>query len=221
MRQQFVWTAITLGTVLLLLLCIFCVVGCSSDDEELPPYNTVFGEVLTDHSGKASILRYDDGRESSITNDISQLTPDSIYRVVTRVLENETDKSVTIYGVQGVLSPMPKEYESAKVRRAPVDVITAWRSPRYINLRVAVHRGNEKVHYFGFKDNGYISYESGKRTKVYELMHDKNDDIESFAEDVFMSCPVYQLADELRPGVDSVRILVATYGDRFAYTTAY
>lgn len=215
------WTAITLGTVLLLLLCIFCVMGCSSDEDELPPYNTVLAEVLTDNAGKAAKLRYDDGRECSITNDITNLTPDSVYRVMTRVLEDEAGKNVTIYGLQGVLSPMPKDYEPAKERRAPVDVITTWRTPRYINLRLAVHRGNDAVHYFGFKDNGYLSYESGIRTKVYELMHDHNNDIESFAEEVYLSCPVYQMADELRTGVDSVRIVVTTYGKRLVYTTVY
>lgn len=221
-KQQIVWTAITLGIVLLLLLCIFSVVGCSSDDEEeMPPYNTVLAEVMTDNAGRAVKLRFDDGQERTITNEMTNLTPDSLYRVVSRIIDNAADHTVTIYGLKSVLAPMPKDYEPGKQYRDAVDVITTWRTPRYINLRLGVHRSEEKIHYLGFKDNGYISYESGKRTKVYELMHGQNGDGDSYVEEVIASCPVYQLADELREGQDSVRMVITTYGKKVEYTTLY
>lgn len=211
----------TLGIVLLLLLCIFSVVGCSSDDDDFPPYDTVFAEITTDNTGRAVSIRYDDGQERVITNEVKNLTPDSLYRVVTRIIDNPTEKTVTLYGLQGVISPMPKDYGVGKQHRDPVDVITAWRVPRYINLRLSVHRSSESVHYIGFKDNGYISYESGKRTKVIELMHDQNGDADYFVEDLIVSCPVYQLADELRAGEDSVRMVITTFDQKIEYTTLF
>lgn len=209
MPHQFRWTALTTLIVLLLLLCLFMVTGCTSDtDAPLPPYRQVLCEILTDQSGVATRMRYDDGRECPLVTKASGLTPDSTYRVAATVLESEN--GVSLYNASMVFSPMPVVMAADKVKMDAIDVVAIWLDCRYINLRLSVKRSNDVQHYLAFVDDGVLSNDDGTQTSCIRLFHDNNGDDDNYRQEIVISCPVYPLFSTLRSGVDSVRITVNT-----------
>lgn len=205
--------------MLLLLLCIFMVAGCSDDDSPLPPYRQELCEILTDSQGNATILRYDDGEEHPITNPQTNLVPDSIYRALALV-EEEAD-GLTLHGLSAVAAPMPRRYVPSELHTDPVEVVTAWKVERYLNLRLAVNRSNETPHSLGFADKGILKNDNGTCTQLLQLLYDNHNDGQYFRYETNVSCPLYSLTSDLRKGIDSIRITVNTYEGTFAMTTLY
>lgn len=219
-RSQARWAAMTLVVVLLLLLCVVMVTGCSDEsDGPLPPYRQELCEVLTDGRGRAVTLRCDDGQTSTITNPVERLTPDSIYRAMAVLIQE--DGGVRLHGLAAVPAPFPRKYDKALLRTDPVQVVTAWRVDRYINLRLAARRSNEAVHTLGFADMGMRVHPDGKRTKMLQLYHDSHQDNTWYTQESNVSCPLYNLDNELRKGVDSVSITVNTFSGKYTMTTQY
>lgn len=219
-RWQRRWTTVTLIVVLLLLLCIFMVTGCSDEgDTPLSPYRQELCEVQTDGRGRTTVLCRDNGQTCHITNPVEGLTPDSLYRALAVVTEEEG--GVSLHGLSAVLAPFPHRYDKSLLRTDPVDVVTAWRVDRYINLRLAISRSNMAVHTIGFADMGILVWPDGKRTKMLQLLHDSYNDEAHFTQELTVSCPLYHLAGELRKGVDSVSIAVNTFGEIYTMTTQY
>lgn len=218
---QFRWTALTTLAVFILLLCIMVVVSCSSDDEPdyLPPYEQMLCEVMTDAKGVATTIRFDDGRERPLVTCPDGLTPDSLYRISAAVLEDES--GVSIYNAAMIFSPMPVVMKDEEVKIDPVDVLTAWRDLRYINLRLSIKRSVEAGHHLAFIDDGVCANPDGTCTSLLRLFYDNNDDEDHFRDELIVSCPIYPLADHLRVGVDSVCLAVNTPGGNRYYTMLY
>lgn len=222
MRAQFRLAAVTLFVVLLLLLCIFMVVGCGSDDaatDFTPPYQKTLCEVLTDSTGCGVTVRFDDGHEAPLRNRIDELTPDSTYRVGATTVEDA--QGVTLYNATMIAAPMPAKFHPGETKADPVDVITVWREPRYINLRLAVACGNAETHSMAWADGGTLISTDGKRVKTVTFCHDRHDDPSYYRRETLVSCPVYQLAGELRQGRDSVRVVVNTPEGRRSWSYPY
>lgn len=220
-RQQALWAAATTVIVLLLLLCIFMVTGCSGDDEPdyLPPYQKTLCELLTDSTGTGLTVRFDDGRESPLKTPVKDLRPDTLYRIGATTLEYA--EGVELYNASAVFAPMPVSIKAGELKTDPVEVLTAWREERYINLRLSVLRGSEADHYMAFADNALMHNPNGSRTKIITFYHDRNGDGEHYRQETIVSCPVYQLSSVLRQGVDSVRMIVYTPTGRRSFTTVY
>lgn len=220
---QFRWAATTVAILLLLLLCIFAVAGCggddAADDDQLPPYVRVVGELISDGQGAARVLRSSDGREQRVLNELAGLSPDSLYRIETYVLECKD--GVELYNAKLVFSPMPQSFERGKMKADPVAVVTAWREPRYVNMRLAVGCSYGAQHLMAFADEGLRDNADGSRTQLLRLYHDAAGDRDDFRQELLASCPVYQLADVLRAGVDSVQMTIATPKGDFSLTTLY
>lgn len=212
MMQQFRWAAATLLIVLLLLLCIFMVAGCSDDDEAFPPYQQQLCELVTDSQGRAVKLRSDDGKEHIVVNPIGNLTPDSIYRVSAVITEHPD--GVSLHGLSSVPAPFPRLFKNGTLRTDPVEVLTAWRVERYLNLRLAITVGNEAVHTLGFAEKGTITHPNGKRTRLLTLHHDSNADGQYYRNETCVSCPLYKFPDD----IDSVSLSVVTYSQPFILT---
>lgn len=202
---------------------VMLMTGCASDaaDEDgyLPPYVRELCELISDHEGRAKYVRFADGREVPVLNNVDELTPDSLYRINTNIIEREG--GVELYGATLVFSPLPVIYRAEDIRRDPVGVVTAWREPRYVNLRLAVPRGNEASHYLAFVKEQLITHPDGRRTLCITLHHDQNGDGAYYTGDLIVSCPVYHLDDQLRHDVDSISMTVATPAGPYVYTTVY
>lgn len=218
-RQQFRWVVSTLLITLLLLLCIFMVTGCSDDDSRLPSYHQELCEILTDSKGNATVLRSDDGKEHVITNPLTKLVPDSLYRVLAFITEEKD--GVMLRSVSPIASPLPFRYAPSQLHTDPVEVITVWKVDRYLNLRLAVNRSNETPHTIGFADKGIKKNENGTRTQLLQLHYDSHSDGQYFRYETNISCPLYPLAPVLRKDIDSVRITINTNEGPFVMTTLY
>lgn len=221
LRLQIVWTAFTTAVVLLLLLCIGMVTGCSDDaDEPLPAYVQTLCELETDSTGRAWKVHFDDGHESLVKTRADGLVPDSIYRIKATTLEYAD--GVELYNAAVVFSPMPLVFKSiADIKTDAVEVLAAWRSPRYINLRLSVMRGHTAGHFMGFADLGVKLNANGSLTKTVKFYHDQNGDDPNYHQETIVSCPVYQMTDVLRHGTDSVSIAVETRQGEYRFTTLY
>lgn len=220
--SQFRWTAFTTIVVLILLLCIFMVAGCSSDDNDadyLPPYRLELCEIMTDGTGTATLMRYADGRECTLATQVRDLTPDSTYRVSAAILEGESGAS--LYNAHMVFSPMPHTINHGEMKTDPIDLLTCWRDCRYVNMRLSVKRSAEINHYLGFIDEGLRHNDDGTVTQILHLYHDHNADADNFRQEITVSCPIYHLADRLRPGTDSICMKVNTPDGPVAHTMPY
>lgn len=220
LRQQALWAAATTVIVLLLILCIFMVTGCSGDsDDYLPPYQKTLCELLTDSTGCGTTVRFDDGHQSPLKTPIKDLRPDTLYRIGATTLEYA--EGVELYNAAAVFAPMPHTFKPEDVKLDPVEVLTAWREPRYVNLRLSVLRGSEANHYMAFIDHPVHHNTDGTRTKTITFYHDRNGDGEHYRQETIVSCPVYHFGSSLRPGVDSVRMIVHTPSGPATFTTLY
>lgn len=197
------------------------VTGCSSTDEPdyLPPYEQTLCEMLSDSRGVATRVRFGDGRELPLVNDISKLTPDSVYRIAAAVLEDE--RGATLYNAEKVYAPMPAAMKDDKVRTDPLDVLTVWRDNRYINLRLSIKRSAEASHYLGTVDDGPRDNPDGTVTYCLRLYHDNNGDDDHFRHEILFSCPIYPLEGHLRHGVDSVCLTINTPSGLQSFSTPY
>lgn len=220
--SQIRWTAFTTVVVLVLLLCIFLVTGCSSDDSDadsLPPLTQELCEIMTDNTGVATMMRYADGRECPLATKVNDLTPDSTYRISAAILENEN--GITLYNAHMVFSPMPMVRKPGEMKTDPVDVIACWRDCRYINLRLSVKRSYNVSHFMGFSDGGLRHNANGTTTYTTCLYHDQNADADHFRQELIVSCPIYPMAGRLRIGIDSVCMKVNTPDGFISHTMLY
>lgn len=221
-RLQFRWAAMTTLVLLLLLLCIFMVTGCSSDadsDDYLPPYQQTLCELITDSHGNGVTIRFDDGRERPLITPATDLTPDSLYRISGTTYERED--GVELYNAQVVFSPMPISIKPEKVKTDPVGVLAAWRDKRYINMRLSVKRASDAAHYMGFAEMGTRYNFNGTRTKTIRFVHDRNGDNAYYKQELLVSCPVYHLGSELREGTDSICLIVHTEAGEYTTCSLY
>lgn len=220
-RQQALWAAATTVIVLLLLFCIFMVTSCSGDDEPdyLPPYQKTLCELLTDSTGHGTTVRFDDGHLAPLKTPVKDLRPDTLYRIGATTLEYAD--GLELYNAAAVFAPMPANIKAGEIKTDPVEVLTAWRETRYINLRLSVRRGSEADHYMAFVDQPVKHNLNGTHTKIITFYHDRNGDGQHYRQETIVSCPVYHLGNVLRQGIDSVSMIVHTPTGPRTFTTVY
>lgn len=208
------WTVLTTMTVLLLLICIFSVAGCSDDSEPMESYKQGLCELITDANGRSTTFRYDDGKTRPVQNPYEKLTPDSVYRVLAYFIDDEV-AGVKLATVYSVVSPLPVKFEEgALVKTDPVKLLTTLsRSPRYINAWIGVPMGNMQPT-LGFVERGVTTHSNGTKTLELVVYHDSKGVIDSsYSQELLISCPVYPYATALRAGTDSVALSIQTsYG---------
>lgn len=215
MAGQFRMVLLTIVIFLLIALCAFMVMGCSSDDADdvLASYKYVLCEATTDAEKHITTLRYDDGSEWAVTNVAEATTADTTYRVEAAVIEDIDGRHVTLGGLSPVVSPLPFLRLPQQIHHDPVEVVSLWRSLRYVNMRIAIRRGG-LPHGIGFCDDGIVQYPDGRKTRCFSLYHDQNGDPENYSSEYILSCPVYQYADQLTAGRDSIRFVIHTRAAR-------
>lgn len=227
MASQFKWTLLVTLAVLLIFLCLFLVVGCDNDeDTTLEAYQKELCELQTNKEGRAQYLVFDDGTQHAVTNEVKDLTPDSTYRVIAVLVNQGEDKGknydVKLGNVSAVFSPFPHTVKDGqKLKTDAVEVLSCWRSDRYINLRVSFLRGNKAAHYMGFIDNGDLHLKNGGKRKTIVFYHDTNGDDLNYKQEMYASCPLYQLDDQLVAGRDSIRFVVKTNKGDYTFDTEY
>lgn len=194
--------------------------SCSdSDDDPVADYVENLGELLTGNDGVATHFRLDDGTVYEVVNNLSNLAPDSLYRVVgLYVLDNA--RRVRFSSLSQITSPRPVFMSSERVKEDLLDLVSAWKKPRYFNFVLRLKTGGNS-HYLGFVDHGIEQRTSGQRVWHLSLYHDQNDDPLYYSREVYASCPLYHKADSLLPGRDSVYFSLQTFEGKVLLKEAY
>ncbi|MBQ9175505.1 MAG: NigD-like N-terminal domain-containing protein [Bacteroidaceae bacterium] len=200
-------TAHTLATMLTtMLVSMVCLMSCNDDEDTLPSYITSLVEVNTDAASNVKSIRTDDGNTYSIHQTISANTADTTYRcLATYTLATQ---GVTLYSISPVFSAHPKpiaDYRSTP--RDPVKFVSAWRTDRYVNLRIDILTTGADKHAYGFAYDGTTTAPDGKHTACFILLHRRPEaDAESYTENVFLSIPLSHYTE-----CDSFAVSITTY----------
>lgn len=203
--------------VLLKILSTFFIVSllCACGEEEYvyPDVLTEFVCLKTNEQGKGAQLITDEGKtweipESQRPSD--KLTPDSIYRVVSKYVPLPGTEEADVYALQSVIAPLPKaESEFEDIHTDAVTIQSIWRSGDYLNLILQV-MVKDKAHEFGFIDEGITTNEDGSRTLKLTLFHNRDNDVEGFYRKAYLSVPLWHYQDVLTPG-DLITFQLNTY----------
>ena len=185
--------------------------ACGEDEYVYPDLVTEFSCLTTDAKGYGTQIVTDKGKVWHLQegNRPNKLTPDSIYRVVSRFAPID-DTYATAYSLWKVIAPIPQPesmYET--IHTHPVEVQSIWQSGSYLNLVLQI-KVKDKQHELSFIDNGIVANEDGTQTLTLTLFHDRRDDVEGFDEEHYLSVPLWHYQDKLNRG-DQIIIHLNTY----------
>ncbi|MDO4929769.1 MAG: NigD-like C-terminal domain-containing protein [Bacteroidales bacterium] len=211
---------IRLRLAALLLVLTAPLVACSDDEEVAKSFRQDLAEIVTDADGVQRYLVRDDGDTLLVTNGAARnvLSPDTVYRV--RALYTLNDQGAEVSTLTSVFSPNPVEMTSSVVLRDSLSLDAIWRGGRYVNLLVSYKSGGIN-HSAAFIDNGIVTSPSGTRLLRLTLYHSNNGDREYYTQQVYMSCPLYNYADQLTSGRDSIEFTVTTYDGTVKHRLPY
>ena len=178
------------------------------EDQVLPPYTQDLAELVTNAYGEARTLIFDDGRKLPVVNKLGNLTPDSIYRI--RAMYVPVENGVQLTAAQTTVSSFPIELDAAGMQTDPVELKSIWGSPRYVNMLVGLKTGGG-AQMIGFVYNGIEVSADGVKKQHIVVFHDQIEDPTYYTQDIYLSCPVYQLSTELEHGRDSVEMTIHTF----------
>ena len=186
--------------------------GCSNDEnKEYPPLLTDFVVAEANASGMLARVRLDGGAVYDVTaQGISVGMPDTLLRCVASYTLD--DGRMLLYNVTNILSsnPVPLEVfleewqmEASDLPRAPVNVVSMWKSGGYINMQLGVLTTGNGSHAYAFCEDG---------VGEYSLLHLRPmNDAESYTEMIYLSMPVPE-------GVESLTFSVNTYDGTYTRT---
>lgn len=200
-------TAHTFTTILAtLFVSMVCLVSCDDDEHSQPSYIKSLVEVNTDASSNVKSIRTDDGTTYSVHQAISADKADTTYRCLATYTLSTS--GITLYSTSPVFSAHPKptsKYQSTPLD--PVKFVSAWRSDRYVNLRIDILTTGVDNHAYGFAHDSTTIAADGKQTACFTLLHQRpKTDAESYTENVFLSMPLSHYSE-----CDSFAINIMTY----------
>lgn len=198
--------------ILFLTAILLC--ACGKEEEFIyPDVLTEFVCLKTDGQGKGVQLITDEGKTWNIPETqqpTDELTPDSIYRVISKYVPFSETGEADVYVLQSVIAPLPKaESKFEETYTDAVSIQSIWRSGDYLNLILQVMVKDQK-HEFAFIDQGITTHEDGTRTLSLMLYHNRNNDVEGFNRKAFLSVPLWHYQDLLTPG-DLIEFQLNTY----------
>ena len=128
MKQPVRFTFFILG------FSFFITLSSCSDDQADAPYPSIVTDMVdcpTDDEGKMKEIVLDDDTHLTLTNPQSGLKENVIYRCLAGYTLSGT--SATLYQLKGATLL----YDStSKARTDPTNVVSLWRTPRYLNLHL-------------------------------------------------------------------------------------
>ena len=178
-------------------MLVLLTVSCSDDESALLPYVTALVEANTDATGAINTIRTDEGTTFSVSQQISTSVADTTWRCLATYVASHD--AMTLYSVKAVFSAHPKQASAFKVQpRDPMKFISAWRTDRYINLRIGLLTTGIGDHAFAFCLDSIGTTITGKTMAYITLFHQRpSDDAESYTDERFFSIPRahYQACD--------------------------
>ena len=185
--------------------------ACGEDEYVYPDLVTEFSCLKTNAEGFGIQIVTDEGKAWNLQegNRPNKLTPDSIYRVVSRYAPID-EAYATAYSFWQVTAPIPQPesmYET--ICTDPVNVQSIWQSGEYLNLILLI-TVKDKKHELSFVDHGITIDKEGRQTLTLTLFHDRKDDVEGFDEKHYLSVPLWHYRELLNKG-DQIVFNLNTY----------
>ncbi len=185
--------------------------ACDEEEYVYPDLITEMSCLKTDNHGFGTQIITDEGRIWHLQegNRPSELTPDSLYRVVSRFAPI-TDTEAKAYSFYSTISQLPKaESDYPAIKTDPVSIQSIWRSGDYLNMVLQVMVKNQE-HEFSFIENGISDHDNGTRTLTLTLFHDRKNDVEGFDQKFYLSVPLWHYKGILNKG-DTIVFQLNTY----------
>lgn len=194
-----------------LLVCLAVSTACKEEEYVYPDVITEFIDAGTDAEGSLQRLITDNGKTLEIQkrDGLDGLDADTIYRTVS-VYTLQDNNEAYLYSAQLVLSmiPVATDYFKDEIKTDPTDIRSIWQSGNYLNM-ILTPLVKDQSHAFHFVNHG-ITENNEKQILHLELYHDRNNDLEAFSKEVYLSVPLWAYRNELQQN-DSVFFEINTY----------
>lgn len=166
----------------LILLSSFLITlsSCSDDDAPYPSIVTELADCPTDAEGRMTGIVLDDGTRLTLTNPQTGLRASVTYRALAGYTR-QADRA-TLYS----LTPAALLRDSTSVATCdPVNVVSLWRTSRYINLHLLPKTQGQAAHAWGF-----ITDSITDRHAYLRLHHRQGADPTAYSTDQYASLPL-------------------------------
>lgn len=157
--------------------------SCSNDNDDTPYPNliTEMADCPTDSEGTMKSIVLDDDTRFSITNQQTNLKPNVTYRCLADYVV-EGNGQVTLYGLKSC--PILRD-STAIAQCDPVNVVSLWRTRRYINMHLRPMTMDQEMH-----DWGFITDSIRGRHAYLRLHHRQGSDPTAYSTDLYASLPL-------------------------------
>ena len=185
--------------------------ACGEDEYVYPDLITEMTCLKTDSQGFGTEIITDEENIWYLQegNRPKELTPDSLYRVMSRFAPISSTEA-QVYSLVSVIAPLPKPKSNyPTIKTDPVSIQSIWRSGDYLNLVLQIMVKDQK-HELSFIDNGITRNTDGTQTLALTLFHDRKGDVEGFDEKCYLSVPLWHYEGKLNKG-DSIVFHLNTY----------
>ena len=194
--------------------------SCSKDDalEDYVAAITELVEMNTNAAKNVVSIRTDRGEVFSVTNESMRAgTADTTFRCLC-VYEKAGDKSVRIYQSSVIFSMLPLTSDKFSIHpKAPINIVSHWRTDRYINLLLRYKTVGAATHAFGLCEEKVETETDGKQTVYVSLLHrHPENDASAYSQNFYMSVPTYEYAKTY----DNIVFTVMTYDGAVDYKYA-
>ena len=107
------------------------------------------------------------------------------------------------------------------MRTAPIQLLSLWKTPNYINLRFGIPKSFKGNHIIGWSFRGISSTHNGHRKLHLQLYHDAHADRNDYFEETYLSCPIQSFSQWLTPRVDSIALNINTVKGQYQAVFPY
>lgn len=207
----------------LLLLAVLTLGACSDDDGDGGGYPSVVTELVEAQVGADSIvvsILTDQGATYTPSQRIKAFAPDTTLRCLCTYLpeadastsSSATTAVATLYQLQHIYSEAPRTRDqfndTLALPHAPVRIISAWKTDRWVNLYLGVPTHTNITHPFAFCADSLTRDTLSDRVTLHvSLLHRQPDnDAPDFTQKTYLSLPLTPCAAQ----ADSLRLSVVT-----------
>ena len=166
---------------LTLLLLFFCLSSCNDDKNDVyPSIVTELADCPTDAGGTMTAILLDDDTRLTLTNPQTGLRASVTYRALAGY--TLSDGRATLYS----LTPAALLRDSTSVATCdPVNVVSLWRTSRYLNLHLMPKTQGKGEHAWGFITDSIVADHAYLR-----LHHRQGADPTAYSTDQYASLPL-------------------------------
>jgi len=171
------------------LCCLSLVVACGKDVYHFPDASREFFTAYTASDSTIQAIELDNGAYFKVIENTSNRkgTPDSVYRFIGYY--EVLDEGVKLYSANRTVSSLPVPLaEIDSLCTDPLDMVSIWKSGRFLNMRLALKHGNGE-HEFGFAEDS-IRQMKGQNHLWFSFQHFADGDMEAFTDFVYASIPL-------------------------------